>query len=85
MKLILFKLNKTPILLLFIAFSLFSFKSIESSESIRKFWGSEKNCVTSNGNGGDCCTTTTCYTTNYVFWIETSSKLTSLTVDCSGC
>jgi hypothetical protein len=51
---------------------------------MRKFWSSETNCVESYGKGGGCCTTTVCYTSYYVFWIETSSELTSLTVDCGG-
>lgn len=72
-------------LLVFFALGLMSFKSNNPDESMRRFWGSETNCVESYGNGGSCCTTTTCYTTYYVFWIQTSSELTSITIDCSGC
>tara|TARA_B100001059_G_C17464534_1_gene393863 strand:+ start:133 stop:384 length:252 start_codon:yes stop_codon:yes gene_type:complete len=69
-------------LLVFFALGLMSFKSSNPDESMRKFWGSETNRTTSTSG---CCSTTSCYTSYYVFWIETSTELTSSTIDCGGC
>lgn len=75
------KSSRITFLLVFFALGLMSFKSSNPDESMRKFWGSETNCTTSSSGG---CSTTACYSSYYVFWIETSSELTSLTVDCGG-
>lgn len=55
--------------------------STDSNSAESKFWGTE--CHNETSGGGASCVTTRTICTSYVFWIETGSQVTNVSIDCS--